>query len=649
MVQKIKKVPAPLALAVLVALIYSNVFGAPFIFDDIKYIVENGFIRELANFSSLSGTRYLTFLSFALNYAVGGLSPGGYHLVNIALHALNAIMVYLLVRGLFDAFVSCSENGAGRGHGGQDLARYLAFMTALVFAAHPVETEAVSYVSQRFVSLASFLYILSIICYIRSRLAFISRRRQKAIVLYLIALTTGILAQKSKEIAFTLPAIIILVEFLFFQRGRILSKNSIFAAPFLALFAIIPMELFTLGSAGGGPGGIAGKVRLLQLEELATLSRHDYLITQFRVLITYLRLLFFPLGQRGDYDYTIYHRFFSLPVLLSLVFLLIIFALALYMALRSARRGRILGLLFGFGLLWFFVTISVESSIVPIKDVIFEHRVYLPSAGVFLSVISLYLVLFRPTAKSPRGKGKKTSWAVFIFPLVIVLVLSILTYRRNRVWGSDLAFWTDIAHKSPTKARAYNNLGNSYYNRGEIKKAIGNYRQAIALKGDDYEAYNNLGSALLAKGRPDLALGYFRRAIELRPDYAGAMADMALALLLLNRPGEAIGYARAALALRPELAPAHNALGMALADKGNMEEGIHHLREAVRLNPASGDFANNLGLALLRAGRTKEAVIAMEKAAALEPNNRKYGENLNMARKAFRFLLEKRKLGKENQ
>ncbi len=647
--EKIKKVPAPLAIAVLVALIYSNVFGAPFIFDDIKYIVENGFIRELANFYSLSGTRYLTFLSFALNYAVGGLSPWGYHFVNIALHALNSIMLYLLVRGLFDAFASCLEDGGEPGHGGQGLARYLAFMTALVFAAHPMETEAVSYVSQRFVSLAAFFYLLSIICYIRSRLAFITRKMRRAIVLYLVAFIAGILAQKSKEIAFTLPALIILVEFLFFQQGRILFKKGIFAAPFLALFAIIPLELFAFGGAGGGPGGIAGKVRLLQLEELATLSRHDYLITQFRVLITYLRLLFFPLGQRGDYDYTIYHRFFSLPVLLSFMVLLLIFAFAIYTALRSARKGRIFGLLFGFGLLWFFITISVESSIVPIKDLIFEHRVYLPSAGVFLSVISLYLAFFGHPSKSPRGKRKKSSLAVFIFPLVVVLVLSALTYRRNRVWGSNLAFWTDIVHKSPTKARAYNNLGNSYYNRGEIKKAIGNYRQAIALKGDDYEAYNNLGSALLAKGRPDLALGYFRRAIELRPDYAGAMADMALALLLLNRPGEAIGYARAALALRPELATAHNALGMALADKGNMEEGIQHLREALRLNPASGDFANNLGLALLRAGRTEEAIIAMKKAVALEPDNRKYVGNLNMARKAFRFLLEKRKLGKENQ
>jgi len=623
MVQKIIKTPAPLVLLVLVALIYSNVFTAPFIFDDLKYVVDNAFIRDLSNFYSLSGTRYVVFLSFALNYAVGGLSPGGYHLLNIAIHALNSILVYLLVRGLFEALAF----RAGQGAEHEDAGFLVAFMTALVFAVHPMETEAVAYVSQRFASLAAFFYLLSLVFYIRSRLALMARKSGAGAALYVIAFIAGILAQKSKETAFTLPAVIILVEFLFFQRGRLSIKKGALAAPFLALFAIIPLDLFYMGR-GGGAGGIAGKLRLLQLEELATLSRHDYLLTQFRVLVTYIRLLFIPVGQRGDYDYTVYHSFFTLSVLLSFLFLLFLFVLAVYLALRSARRGQAFLLLAAFGMLWFFITISVESSIVPIKDVIFEHRVYLPSMGVFLSAVSLYFAV-----AGRRGRG--LSRGVIIFPLVVVLVLSILTYRRNRVWGSDLSFWGDVVSKSPKKARGFNNLGNSYYNRGQVKEAIRHYRRAIALKNDDYEAYNNLGSALLAEGRAERALGKFRRAMGLRPDYAAAYSNAALALVALNRPGEAIKYARSALALRPGLAGAHNALGMALVDLGSVNEGVIQLREAARLNPASGDFANNLGLALLRAGRPAEAVDALKRAVALQPSNKRFRDNLDLAKKAL--------------
>ncbi|MFQ5353930.1 MAG: tetratricopeptide repeat protein, partial [Thermodesulfobacteriota bacterium] len=591
---------APLALAVLVVLIYSNVIGAPFIFDDLKYILENDFLRDLSNFWDLSGTRYVVFLSFALNYAAGGLSPAGYHIVNIAVHAINSILVFLLVRALFET-PSCENGAGGAAHGKAAEVRGPAFLaavtTALIFAAHPLETEAVAYVSQRFASLVALFYLLSLFCYIRARLLLLARKTASGVVLFVLTFIWGLIAQKSKETAFTLPAVILLAEFLFFQRGRLSLKEGGYPAlPFLALFAVIPLELFYRTAAGAG--GIAGKLRLLQLEELATLSRSDYLFTQFRVLVTYLRLLFFPLGQRGDYDYTLYHSFFALPVLLSFIFLLLIFAAAAYLSVVFARRGRAFGLMAGFGVLWFFITISVESSIVPIKDVIFEHRVYLPSMGVFLCMASLYFSLAERGARKGRV-GRGHAGGVLTGPLVIVLILSILTYSRNRVWTSDMLFWSDVVSKSPQGARGYNNLGNVYYNMGSAGEAVKYYKKAISLKKDYHEAYNNLGTAYLAMNRGELALGLFKRALEIRPDYVDAAANKALALVTLNRPDEALGAARAALELRPDFAGARAALGMALVDRGEVNAGIRHLQEAVRLEPLSGGFANNLGLALI--------------------------------------------------
>ncbi|MFQ5427558.1 MAG: tetratricopeptide repeat protein [Thermodesulfobacteriota bacterium] len=649
MLKKRVKNLAPLALLVLVALIYSNVMGAPFIFDDLKYIVGNAFLRDLSNFQHISGTRYVVFFSFALNYVAGGLGPGGYHLVNIAIHGLNSIVVYFLVRALFET-PSCSsgagqaaheEGGAGMEATGAGF--WIAITTALIFAAHPLETEAVAYVSQRFASLVALFYLLSLYCYVRSRFFILARKAVPGLALFVLAFILGLLAQKSKETAFTLPLLIILTEFFFFQRGAstLKDKGGLLVLPFFALFAVIPLELFS--RSGAVTEGIAGKLRLLQLEELATLSRSDYLLTQFRVIVTYIRLLFFPLGQSGDYDYTIYKSFFTAPVFFSFIFLLIVFVLGIYLALRSARTRSALGLMAGFGILWFFITISVESSIVPIKDVIFEHRVYLPSAGFFLCITSLYFYLAERGVRAGRS-GRGHARGVLIVPLIIVLILSVLTYSRNRVWTSDMLFWSDVVSKSPQGARGYNNLGNVYFNRGNIPEAMKHYRRAITIDKEYYEAYNNLGSAYLELNQGERALELFKRALALRPDYVDAAANRALVLVTLNRPEEALRVARIALGLRSDFSGTHGAMGMALVDLGRVDEGIRHLQEALRLDPASGDALNNLGLALMRAGRFAEAVAALEKAAALRPSDRSFAANLAMAREA----LKKNSPGKDS-
>ncbi len=633
MLKKIIKNSAPLLLLPLVFIIYSNVMGAPFIFDDLRYIADNAFIRDLSNFSSLSGTRYVAFLSFALNYAIGGLDPTGYHLVNIGIHGLNSILVFLLVSLLFKT-PSCSPVGEHGGGGGRSAPGFqIAFVTALVFAAHPVETEAVAYVTQRFASLAALFYLFTLYCYVRSRLAFLSARRTSGAALFVLAFISGLMAQKTKETAFTLPAVIILVEFLFFQRARLsLKKGGVLALPFLTLFAVIPVTLFRPVSMGVETG-MSQTLRYFQFKEMATLSRHDYLITQFRVIVRYIRLLFFPMVQRGDYDYTLYHSFFSVPVILSFVFLALIFFLALYLVLRSARRGRALGLMAGFGMLWFFITLSVESSVVPIKDIIFEHRVYLPSAGVFISAVSLYFYLAERGRRAGRT-GHGHAGGVIILPLVIVLTLSALTYRRNRVWTSGKLFWSDVVSKSPQRARGYNNLGNALYRMGSITEAIKNYKKAIILKKEYYEAYNNLGTAFLALNKGGLALGNFNKALALRPDYFEAASNKALALVTLNRPEEAVRAARLSITLHPDFAAGHNVLGMALVDMGQVSEGIQHLREAVSLDPLNVDAVNNLGLALFRARRYGEAEAEFQKALAAAPFNANFSNNLNMAREA---------------
>ncbi len=212
--------PRPLAvlflLSLLATLIYSNTFSSPFYFDDTPNIVENPQIKDLSNFLGFSGSRAVGFLSFALNYHFNGLNVFGYHLVNLLIHITNGFLVYCLVLLLFKA--SASD------HGSQQLptlnsqlaaAPWIALVTALLFVSHPIQTQAVTYIVQRFASLVALFYLLTLVCYVKWRLA--SPEARSRYLWYAGALLSTFLAMKTKENSFTLPFMILLVEAVFFR------------------------------------------------------------------------------------------------------------------------------------------------------------------------------------------------------------------------------------------------------------------------------------------------------------------------------------------------------------------------------------------------------------------------------------------------
>jgi len=317
--------PRPLAvlflLSLLATLIYSNTFSSPFHFDDKFNIVENPQIKDLSNFLGFSGSRAVGFLSFALNYHFNGLNVFWYHLVNLLIHITNGFLVYSLVLLLFKA---CASD-----HGSQQLptlnsqlaaAPWVALVTALLFVCHPIQTQAVTYIVQRFASLVALFYLLTLVCYVKWRLA--SPEARSRYLWYAGALLSTVLAMKTKENSFTLPFMILLVEAVFFRPGT--KKQWLLLVPFLLTLLIIPVSR---GDALGEAEGFA--------RDATAISRSDYLFTQFRVIITYLRLLVLPINQNLDYDYPIYHSLFEPTVFLSFLFLSSLFALSLYLLFAS--------------------------------------------------------------------------------------------------------------------------------------------------------------------------------------------------------------------------------------------------------------------------------------------------------------------------
>ena len=589
-------IAAFLLIGLLATAIYSNTFSAAFHFDDILNITDNSKIKHLANLRDLSGSRYVGFLTFALNYRFGGLHVFGYHLVNLLVHITNGFFVYLLVRLLFRAAHTPRASPL-------TTAPWIAVSVALLFVAHPIQTEAVTYITQRFASLAALLYLLTVILYLHWRLS--PPEAKGRLLWYVGALLSTVLAMKTKENTFTLPLMLLLIEAVFFRLHS--KKQWATLIPFLLTLFIIPLSSLD----------VKGETEVGLTHQTTEIGRFDYFLTQFRVIVTYLRLLVFPVHQNLDYDYPVYHSFFYHPVFFSFLFLSALFAMAIYLLLFSRLSPPASGRLIGFGILWFFLTLSIESSIIPLKDVIWEYRLYLPSVGFGLAICTtVFGFSDRLRAWKLVGTG------------VLVIILSLATYQRNRIWYDELSLWSDVVHKSPNKARGHNNLGRAYGLDKRSQEAITQF--GIILKQDPANAttHFNLGNVYLDLERFEEAAREYQSAIESDPTYAEAHDNLGLVYDKLGRRPEAIREYKAAITANPGLADAYNNLGIAFKDLGRLTEAAQSYQKAITLNPDLADAHNNLGVVFKAMGHPKEAVREYERALVLEPGNATTQNNL---------------------
>jgi len=581
-----------IALSVLAVVIYSSAFHGPFIFDDGMYISKNPLIKNLGNFWPPSGPRYLGYLSFALNFRISGLDTFGFHLVNVMIHIVNGLLVYALVTATFRtpwmerAQVEDKER----------VAFVLALIVSVLFIVHPVQTQAVTYMAQRFASLATLFYLLSLVSYIRWRLS--SGPKAFKVFLYIVALASAIAAQNTKEISFTLPVMIVLYEGVFFGWDK---KRIPALIPLILTLIIIPLAILGPEAGfGGGGSGIGEITRELQIRDLTALSRHDYLVTQFRVIVTYLRLIVFPVNQTLDYDYPLFTSIFSPEPLLSFLFLLSIVILSVWIFVKSRRVNCALGLLFSAGVFWFFITLSIESSIIPINDLIFEHRLYLAMPGAALAFGSalLYGARFVP---GNRSAASAAALALMI-AVVVSVPLSVATYMRNTVWADEVVFWEDAVVKSPMKARVHNNLGSVYYRKGDLARAMDEFKRAIELKPNFADAHYNLGVAYKDIGRMDDAILEFEAAVTFQPAKANAHNNLGLAYLSKGRIEDAVGEFSATIRLEPGNYRAHNLLGLAYKYLGRYDEAVAEFETALSINPGFEDAYENLRYIELKRG-----------------------------------------------
>jgi Flp pilus assembly protein TadD len=560
---------------------YANSYSVPFVLDDVTSILTNPLVKS---FDFRLKSRILGDLSFALNYRLGGFEPCGYHVVNLILHLLNAGFVYLLVQLIFRTPLMKGSNADEESGQVPSAPVIIGFGAALIFVCHPLQTQAVTYIAQRVALLAAFFYLGALLCYAASRL---SNKRLPAAILLGVSLLLAVAGVLAKENAVTIPLAILLFE-MFFFRGELRSRLLPIAWYLLPLAAAPLVMLGRIGLSFD----LLGEVGRLTAESSAP-SRMTYLLTQFPVIVSYLRLFLLPAGQNLDHDVPL-RTTPADPVVLGAFILLAALAAFGYRLWQQARKmpaDYVLKALPAFGIAWFFITLLVESSVIPIRDVMFEHRLYLPSVGLSLVVSAGVWQV----AAWWRGYDIRRSAAVFMLLFVIIGVsLGTATFLRNRVWQSEVTLWQDVVGKSPGKARAFGSLGHAQQRAGNADEAIRSYRQAVQLAPADHIARNNLGTIYLVKNRPLEALEQFNEALKSKPSSFATHYNLGLALAKLERLDEAAASYREAIRLGGNGDQVLNNLGIVLFRQGRVREALAAFRESVKLNPENAEAAGNL-------------------------------------------------------
>ncbi len=571
---------AAMVIALLVS--YWNSWNVPFVFDDVRHIPQNPHVLGLETFSisgladvmrESPGNRPLSSLTFGLNYLAGGLNVTGYHALNTLIHAINGLLVALLATILFDRMRPVRDDERSTGPPTVPPAAWCGLAVGLLFITHPIQTQAVTYVVQRMTSLATMFYLGALLCFLAGR---VSRSLNIQIVSWLGCLTCWLLALGSKEIAVTLPVALLLCEWFVFQQAdrKWLARGAALA---------VPAAILILCVAFAFKGGSLGYLLTDGYTRFRDFTLIERVLTQPRVVLHYLSLIALPLPQRLTlvYDFPISRSLFS-PFTTVLSLGAIIGAIT--GALVWARRAPLIA----FGILWFFLHLAVESTVLPL-EMVYEHRVYMPLLGPLVIIAAIMPQIVRSRA------------ALLALLVATTVLLAAGTHVRNRAYSDKLTLWTDNASKQPSEARSHLNIAVVHLEQREYAKALERATRAIEFEPRFHRAY--VISAACRINALDLegALGDLNTAMSIKEEEIRYEPDLGRALGLrggvyvdLGRPALAARDLNAAIKGRPDLPGPYYHRGRLHAMRGEYRAAVADFEKALERSPGLVDAHNNL-------------------------------------------------------
>jgi protein O-mannosyl-transferase len=511
---------APLLLLLAALIAYHNSFTTPFVFDDLRLIVGNARIHTLWPIWEPLGasSRPLVQWSLAINFAISGEKVWSFHLFNLLVHWAAACTLFGVVRRVLRATRSPAVTAK---------ADILAFIIALVWMVHPLQTESVTYLIQRSESLAGLFCLLTLYCFLRSFESPIAGAWR------IISLLTCLAGLCSKPVAAVAPLLVLLYDTTFVagSLSRAIRLRWKYYASFLVCLASVPVILAGEPADWSTSAGFG----------LAAMPPLRYAVTQPGVILHYLRLAFWPEGLCLDYGWLPADP--TVGTILATTFILGLLGLCCRACQHKSATG--------FAGTCFFLLLAPSSSFIPVADVIFEHRMYLPLAAVVgLAVVGSFIA----TRKLAEGIGTwgdiKTISSIAAGATIVVLVA--LTVLRNGEYSSEITLWKRTVEVSPSSARAHYDLGTVLLRSQQLEEAAAQFQRATEIRPPYPEAYYNLGNVRLAQNQPESAAASFRRTLLLTPNDWQAHNNLGVSLLRSGQVAAAVAEFKETLQLNPQ-------------------------------------------------------------------------------------------------
>ena len=598
-------------LFLLIFISYSHTLKSSWHLDDYPNIVDNpglhlndlypqSLYKTFISHPWQAGKVYRPFacLTFALNWYMGRDHVAGYHLINISIHFLTAVFLYLTVLSLYRTPNLENKDSINP--------KLIALLAASLWAVNPIQTQAVTYIVQRMASMAAMFYILGILFYVKGRICKVSWQRM---LLYMGCIISYGLACGSKENAAILPLALILVEFIFFQNFDDVKKVKRI----------------------GGLAAVAGVLLLLtaiiifvNVDDFSFFKGYRHrpfnlqqrLMTQPGIVIFYLTQLFYPMPQRlsiehhVDISTSLFQPWHTLPAIF-----LVLILIGLGVSQIKKRP------LIAFGILFFFLNHIIESTVLPL-ELVFEHRNYLPSLFLFwpIAAAMLWVVDYYRSRKRPLAVTLNA------FIVLCVLGLGFSTYIRNTVWTTETTLWEDATKKAPGRTRPAYSLAKANFKAGNLDKALTLFNQSLITEGSKPKysqalSLNGIASIYYARQDYEKVIELCRRALEIAPRFETARYNKVLAQMKLGQWEKASESLDWLLAHRKHRADYWLMKGFILLKQDRPGIALAYLRKALRIRPGDRKTLLSAGLALSSIKQYKQAEWFFKRALRQSPRD----------------------------
>ena len=591
---------------IVVLMSYLNSFNNQFVFDDIHLIESNLSIRGIEKIPRIinlekwrTSYRPVRMVSYALDYTLNqklwrtaggyrggdaGLNPFGFHLSNCVYHLVVSVLVFMVVYRLA-------------------LSYRVAFLAAALFALHPVHTDSVTYISGRRDIFFTLFYLLGFYWFLKYRET--GRKRFIGGIVGAYVLSLG-----SKEMGVTLPGLFFCYDVLIQWSGKGSEHGKRVRGLWMSVRTVVVRWWYLYLPIVAG--ALAYSYYKIAVASVSGQKGYygDSVLTTFltvgKILVHYLKLLFYPVTLNADYSYNAFplsQSLFEPATLLSFVVLGMVGYGVVWLRGRSVMGT--------FGVIWFFVTLLPVCHIFPHHELLAEHYLYLPSVGICLvAAVGVDWWL----------EGGRYVKVTSVLLVIVALLFSLRIIDRNRDWRDALTLWEKTVSTVPQCARAHVNLGSIYIEKKRFDEVIETSKRALAVQPLYADAYKNLGIARSNKGMLEEAIAMYKKALDINYRSADTHANLGNVYFKQARFEDAVAAFETSLSFKRTSAKVYFNLGVTYDRMGRLDEAKEMLRKALNINRYYPEVYLNLGNVYMKQGKLEEAIAEYQRALAVSPN-----------------------------